>query len=150
MLEVGNGKLTLAENKSHFTLWCMMAAPLLMGNDIVNMKKEHLDILTNKKVIAIDQDALGKQAKRIVKGAVDVLVRPLADGGIALCMFNKGKSKKKYAFDLSNLLTEEYVKGFAGEEYEAEDLWTGEKQTTNKLAAKLDPHGIAVWKLMKK
>lgn len=150
MLEVGNGKLTLAENKSHFTLWCMMAAPLLMGNDIVNMKKEHLDILTNKKLIAIDQDALGKQAKRIVKGAVDVLVRPLADGGIALCMFNKGKSKKKYAFDLNNLLTEEYVKGFAGEEYEAEDLWTGEKQTTNKLAAKLDPHGVAVWKLMKK
>ncbi len=150
MLEVGNGKLTLAENKSHFTLWCMMAAPLLMGNDIVNMKKEHLDILTNKKVIAIDQDALGKQAKRVVKGSVDVLVRPLADGGIALCIFNKGKMKKKYSYDLKALLAEEYVKGYTAEEYVAEDLWTGEKQEARKLCATLDPHGVAVWKLTKK
>ena len=150
MLEVGNGKLTLAENKSHFSLWCMMAAPLLLGNDIVNMKKEHLEILTNKNLIAIDQDALGKQAKRIVKGCVDVLVRPLADGSIALCAFNKGKTKKKFSFDLKQLAGEEYVKECAADKYDAVDLWSGErKENTDKLKAVLDPHGVAVWKLTK-
>lgn len=149
MLEVGNGKLTLEENRSHFSLWCMMAAPLLLGNDIVNMKQEHLDILKNKDLIAIDQDALGRQAKRIVKGRVDVLVRPLSDGSIALCMFNKGKGKKKYSFALSNLKKEEYVKGYTADGYEATELWTGEKTTGKTLTATIPGHGVKVWKLVK-
>ena len=149
MLEVGNGKLTLAENRAHFSLWCMMAAPLLLGNDIVNMKKEHLEILENKNLIAIDQDKLGKQAKRIVKGAVDVLVRPLQDGGIALCAFNKKKSAKKFSFDLTALKKEEYVQACAGEEYIAEELWTGEKVKGKKLTAKIGGHDVKVWKLTK-
>ena len=149
MLEVGNGKLTLAENRSHFSLWCMMAAPLLLGNDIVNMKKEHLEILENKELIAIDQDRLGKQAKRIVKGGTDVLVRPLEDGSIALCAFNKRKRNKKFVFDLSVLSEEEYVQGYTAKEYAAEELWTGEKTKGSKLKATLEGHGVKVWKLKK-
>ena len=61
MLEVGNGKLTLAENRTHFSMWAMLAAPLLAGNDLPNMKPEIKAILTNRDVIAIDQDRLGKQ-----------------------------------------------------------------------------------------
>ncbi len=147
MLEVGNGKLTLEENRSHFSLWCMMAAPLLLGNDIVNMKKEHLDILKNEKLIAIDQDALGKQAKRIVKGGIDVLVRPLSDGSIALCAFNKGKNKKKFSFSLGKLKGEEYVQALAADAYAAEELWTGEKQNGSCLKATIEGHGVKVWKL---
>ncbi|MDY5242354.1 MAG: alpha-galactosidase, partial [Eubacterium sp.] len=71
MLEVGNGKLTPEENKSHFTLWCMMAAPLVLGNDIRTLLNEDkksqiiLSILKNKELIAIDQDPLVKPAKKI-------------------------------------------------------------------------------------
>ncbi len=61
MLEVGNGALTVAEERAHFSLWCMLAAPLIAGNDLSNMSKETISILTNKEVIAIDQDRLGKQ-----------------------------------------------------------------------------------------
>ena len=65
MLEVGNGKLTLAENRAHFSMWAMLAAPLLAGNDLPNMKPEVKAILTNKDVIAIDQDKLGRQGTRV-------------------------------------------------------------------------------------
>ena len=61
MLEVGNGKLSLAENRAHFSMWAMLAAPLLAGNDLPNMKPEIRAILTNRDVIAIDQDTLGKR-----------------------------------------------------------------------------------------
>ena len=63
MLEVGNGKLTLAENRTHFSMWAMLAAPLLAGNDLPNMKPEIKAILTNHDVIAIDQDPLGQQGR---------------------------------------------------------------------------------------
>lgn len=151
MLEVGNGKLTLEENKAHFTLWCMMAAPLLLGNDIVNMKPEHLAILKNEDLIAVDQDALGKQCKRIVKGGVDVLVKPLADGGIAVCVFNKSKRARKYTVALEALKKEEYVKACAADRYDAKDLWTGETRTdVSNLSVNLAPHGISVWKICAK
>lgn len=67
MLQVGNGVLTMEENRSHFTMWCMLAAPLLAGNDIRKMDKETLGILTNKEVIAVNQDKLGKQGGRYMK-----------------------------------------------------------------------------------
>ena len=149
MLEVGNGKLTLAENRSHFSLWCMMAAPLLLGNDVVNMKKEHLEILKNKDLIAIDQDGLGKQAKRIKKGKIDVLVRPLEDGSIALCMFNKSKCKKRYSFDLSKLSEEEYVKGCTADGYLSKELWSGDMTSEKVLTMEIEGHGVKVWKIKK-
>ena len=67
MLQVGNGDLTLEENRSHFTMWCMLAAPLLAGNDLRKMNAEVLNVLTDKDVIAIDQDRLGKQGRRYLK-----------------------------------------------------------------------------------
>ena len=81
MLEVGNGKLTLAENRAHFSLWAMLAAPLIAGNDLPNMKPEIHAILTNGAVIAIDQDALGAQGTRAyTEGEHEVWVRQLAGG----------------------------------------------------------------------
>ena len=79
MLEVGNGKLSLAENRTHFSMWAMLAAPLLAGNDLPNMKPEIKAILTNRDVIAIDQDPLGKQARCIyTDGEVEVWTRDSA------------------------------------------------------------------------
>ena len=65
-LEVGNGGMTNTENKSHFTLWCMLAAPLMAGNDLRNMSPEIKSILTNKEVIALDQDSLGREGFQLV------------------------------------------------------------------------------------
>ena len=79
MLEVGNGKLTIEENRAHFTLWCMMAAPLILGNDLRELqngsKKSDaiLKIVTNENLIRVDQDSLVKPAKRIArKGTIDI------------------------------------------------------------------------------
>src|SRR5260370_25324410 len=89
MLEVGNGKLSHDENLAHMTMWAMLAAPLLAGNNLTQMKDDVKEILTNPGVIAIDQDPLGKQGEPIyVEGPVQIWVRPLADGSKALAIFN--------------------------------------------------------------
>jgi alpha-galactosidase len=89
MLEVGNGKLTHDENVTHMTLWAMLAAPLIAGNNLTLMTPEVGAILMNKEVIAIDQDALGKQGDRIyAEGPVEIWSKPLKDGSKALAIFN--------------------------------------------------------------
>lgn len=97
MLEVGNGNLTYEENKTHFSLWCMMAAPLILGNDIRKLPddKKTLDIISNKEMIAINQDMAGMQCSRYKKTPTfDFLVKKLADGSVAICVYNKKKSTK--------------------------------------------------------
>lgn len=89
MLEVGNG-LSQSENRAHFSMWCMMAAPLMAGNDIRSMSAEVTEILINKEMIAIDQDPLGKQGQRIIDfGKHEVWTKELSDGGLAICFFNR-------------------------------------------------------------
>ena len=94
MLEVGNGGMTDAEYKTHMSLWAMLAAPLLAGNDLRNMTPETLAILTNLEVIAVDQDKLGKQGTRASKtGDVEIWTRDLAGGAKAVAVFNRGKEE---------------------------------------------------------
>jgi alpha-galactosidase len=121
MLEVGNGKLSLAENRSHFSLWAMLAAPLLAGNDLPNMKPEITAILTNRDVIAIDQDKLGKQGTRVYsEGEVDVWKRHLAGGAVAIAVINAGDSRySTHPFHLSLAKL-----GLHGPQT-GKDLWTG-------------------------
>jgi alpha-galactosidase len=125
MLEVGNGKLTLAENRSHFSLWAMLAAPLLAGNNLPNMKPEIKAILTNRDVIAIDQDMLGKQGSRIYsEGEVDVWTRPLAGGAVAIAVINAGDNRySTHPFHLSLAKL-----GLHGPQT-GKDLWTGKSIT---------------------
>jgi alpha-galactosidase len=127
MLEVGNGKLALAENRSHFSLWAMLAAPLLAGNDLPNMKPEIKAILTNRDVIAIDQDRLGKQGTRAYsEGEVDVWMRPLAGGALAIAVVNAGDNRYvTHPFDLS--LTKLDLHG----PQTGKDIWTGKPITLN-------------------
>jgi alpha-galactosidase len=88
MLEVGNGKLTHDENMTHMTLWAMLAAPLIAGNNLTQMTPDVAAVLMNKDVIAIDQDALGKQGDRVyAEGPVEIWYKPL-QGGMAVAIFN--------------------------------------------------------------
>jgi alpha-galactosidase len=90
MLEVGNGVLTESESRAHFSLWSMLAAPLIAGNDLSNMDAATKNILTNAEVIAIDQDPLGKQGFKILDyGQIEVYLKPLANNEFAVCFFNR-------------------------------------------------------------
>ena len=90
MLEVGNGGMTDAQYRAHFSLWAVLAAPLIAGNDVTKMDIATRDILTNKDVIAVDQDTLGQQGRRISRTAdTEVWARPLSDGGRAVVLFNR-------------------------------------------------------------
>ena len=155
MLEVGNGKLTPDENKSHFTLWCMMAAPLVLGNDIRKLldgsaKSEMiLDIVTNKSLILVDQDPLVKPAKRIGrKGSIDILARPLSNGDTAVCFFNKGSNKKAIDFDIDSLKDDKYLRfNRSGTGYEVHDLWSDERFRHDKITTSIPKHGVKVYRI---
>ena len=139
MLEVGNGKLTLAENRSHFSMWAMLASPLLAGNDLPNMKPEIKAILTNRDVIAIDQDTLGHQASRIyADGEVEVWTRPLAGGAMAVAILNAGSdrvSTHPFHLDLAKL-------GLHGAQ-QGKNLWTGNSvELTQNMPITLPSHDI--------
>ncbi len=139
MLEVGNGKLTLAENRAHFSMWAMLASPLLAGNDLPNMKPEIKAILTNRDVIAIDQDALGQQASRIyADGEVEVWARHLSGGAMAVAILNAGSdrvSTHPFHLDLAKL-------GLHGAQ-QSKDLWTGQSVTlTQNMPITLPSHDI--------
>ncbi len=93
MLEVGNGHMKPDEYRTHMSLWCLLAAPLLAGNDLSKMTPETLAILTNPEVVAVDQDAAGIQGRRVTaEGPLEVWMKPLADGSKAVGLFNRGES----------------------------------------------------------
>ncbi len=104
MLEVGNGKMNGNEYRTHMTLWAMLAAPLLAGNDLSKMSPETLAILSNKDVIAIDQDSLGKQGDRVsAAGPLEVWSKPLHDGGLAVALFNRGHDDEPMSLPAESL-----------------------------------------------
>ena len=109
----------------------MMNAPLILGNDLRNMSEQVKSIVTNKNMIAINQDSLAKQAKRVKKGVVDVLAKPLADGSVAVCFFNKASHPSKAKFDLNSLVDDKYVAMAKQNEYRIKEQWSGENLTTN-------------------
>lgn len=127
MLEVGNG-MSVSEDRAHFSLWCMMAAPLILGNDLTNMTQETLDILTNRAVIAIDQDPLGIQGLRYRRdGDIEYWFKPLVDGAWAVCVFNRGKADQSVAFDWEEFCFTDELSGrstdFDKVNYLATNLW---------------------------
>ena len=95
MLEVGNG-MSVNEDRAHFSLWCMMAAPLIAGNDLRAMSKETNEILTNREVLGVDQDSLGVQGYRYsTQDSIEVWVKPLMHGDWAVALPNRsGKYPK--------------------------------------------------------
>jgi alpha-galactosidase len=90
MLEVGNGKLTPDENRAHFAMWAILSAPLIAGNDLRSMDADTKTVLTDKEVLAIDQDPLGKQGRRVAKdGDKEVWARELQGGNRAVALLNR-------------------------------------------------------------
>jgi alpha-galactosidase len=140
MLEVGNGNLTLAENRFHFSMWAMLAAPLLAGNDLPNMKPEVKAILTNREVIAIDQDRLGKQATRAyADGEVEVWTRHLTGGRLAIAVLNVGDDDRysTHPFHLSLRKL-----GLSGAQ-SSKDLWTGKTmELSENMPLELASHDV--------
>ena len=155
MLEVGNGNLTIDENKAHFSLWCMMAAPLILGNDVrkfiredgtVDKDNKIYSILTNKQMIAIDQDPLGVQCKRIKFGMVDILIKPLADNRVALCIFNKSSKKKNVLFNIDELTNNSYVNLAKKDNYNVYDVWEDKHiEQIKTIHAECEKHGVKVY-----
>jgi alpha-galactosidase len=139
MLEVGNGKLSLDENRAHFSMWAMLAAPLLAGNDLTNMKPEVKAVLTNRDVIALDQDPLGKQASRIYsEGEVEVWTRPLSGGALAVAVLNAGDNRYSthpFHLDLAKL-------GLHGTQ-QGKDLWSGKAvELTGNMPLEIAKHEV--------
>jgi alpha-galactosidase len=99
MLEVGNG-MPVNEDRAHFSMWAMLAAPLIAGNDLRHMSEETREILTKRGVIAVDQDSLGIQALRFaVKDSVETWMKPLKSGDWAVCFLNRAAEPKAIDFD---------------------------------------------------
>ena len=157
MLEVGNGNLTFEENKSHFTLWSMMAAPLILGNDIrtfikpdgtVDKDNKVLQILTNKDVIAVNQDKLGIQCKRIKSGLKDILVKPLENNEVAVCFFNKTNSNAQMICNLSDIHNVVKVSLPNADSYTCKELWyKTEEVVTDKISTTIAPHGVKIFRI---
>jgi alpha-galactosidase len=144
MLEVGNGGMTPAEYRSHFSLWAIMAAPLMAGNDIAKMDESTRSILLNKDVIAIDQDRLGVQGRRVAKnGDSEVWVKPLGGGGRAILLFNRGPIPKTFGVDNDML---GYAPNMRGK---LRDLWAHRDVGSWKgsYTATVEPHGVVMLRL---
>jgi alpha-galactosidase len=142
MLEVGNGKMNKDEYLTHMSLWCLLAAPLLAGNDLSKMTPDTLAILTNPEVIAVDQDALGMQGHRVAQeGQLEVWVKLLADSSKAVGLFNRGESVMP--------VTAYFRDVGAGETATVRDLW--EKRDlgvfNSSFTAQVPKHGVVLLKV---
>jgi len=137
MLEIGNGGMKDDEYRTHMSLWCLLAAPLIAGNDLATMTPATLAILTNPEVIAVDQDPAGVQGHRVAEeGPLEVWMKPLADGSRAVGLFNRSSYEAPMVVRFEQL--------GIGERAEARDLWTrrdlGEFQSG--FDANVPRHGV--------
>jgi alpha-galactosidase len=155
MLEVGNG-MTFNEDKAHFSLWCMLAAPLAAGNDLRKMSPQTQSILTNKAAIAIDQDALGIAASRIYQtDSLEVWVKPLVKNEVAVCFLNRSSSAKQVAYNWQAHPVKNEPNNvsidFTQATFRLHDIWANKDLGTTKKAFKqsLDGHSVIVVKLAK-
>jgi alpha-galactosidase len=155
MLEVGNG-MKVNEDRAHFSMWCMLAAPLMAGNDILNMSRETLEILTNKEAIAVDQDSLGIQGFRFQQAdSVETWFKPLKNGDWAVCFLNRTQSPANIEFDWKTKVYDE-LSGrdldAASVQYELYNIWTKASAGTTKksLKAVLPGHDVLMLRMKKK
>jgi alpha-galactosidase len=137
MLEVGNGKMTTEEYRTHMSLWVLLAAPLLAGNDLSNMTADTKALLMNKAVIAIDQDPLGKQGDRLrAEGPLEVWTKPLSGGAVAVGLFNRGEDIEPMTFTTKEIgiRTPKSIT----------NIWTGEHMAVspNPLTVTVPKHGV--------
>ncbi|WP_370745913.1 ricin-type beta-trefoil lectin domain protein [Streptomyces sp. LUP30] len=143
MLEVGNGSMTATESRSEFSLWAEMAAPLIAGTNIPSARPDTLSTLTNSRVIAVDQDPLGKQGAMVSSsGGLDVLAKPLSGGDVSVALFNETGST-------ATITTSAAAIGKTGASaYTLTDLWSGASSTTSgTISASVPAHGTVMYRV---
>ncbi|RNI39974.1 glycoside hydrolase family 27 protein [Hanamia caeni] len=149
MLEVGNGGMTNNEYRTHFSLWAIMAAPLIAGNDLLHMTEATKEILTNKDVIAVDQDPAGKEGYKVEDdGDQEVWVKPMSDGSFAVLLLNRGEER---VFMTTNV---EQVGLQKAPSYKVVNLWdkgnryqAGTYSTSDLIRSSVASHGVAMFRV---
>jgi len=139
MLEVGNGGMTDTEYRSHFSLWAILAAPLLAGNDLRDMRVGIRDILTNKEVIAVDQDPLGRQGRRVRKdGDLEVWVKQMKNGSRAVVLLNRAATEQRITVAWEDLGYPAHLTAVV------RDLWLKQDlgRFSGKFSAPVLSHGV--------
>ena len=156
MLQVGNG-MSVNEDRVHFSMWCMLAAPLISGNDLRSMSKETNDILTNKEVLAIDQDSFGVEGfKYSAKDSVEIWFKPLVNDDWAMCILNRSLNTQSVFFDWKKEVVFDRLSkrdaAFDKTVYLLRNLWTKEDAGTTKeeLKAEVPGHDVLMLRLSKK
>jgi alpha-galactosidase len=141
MLEVGNGGMTNTEYVSHFSLWAILAAPLLAGNDLRSMTPEIHDILTNKEVIAVDQDALGSEGRRVAKnGDLEIWAKQLKDGSRAVVLFNRSGARQDMSVNWEQIGYPDHFSAAVRDLWQHKDLG----KFTGKFSAPVESHGVVM------
>lgn len=155
MLEVGNG-MSVAEDRTHFSLWCMMASPLIAGNDIRKMNEATKQILTNKDAISINQDVLGIQGWRYAsKDSVETWFKPLSNGDWAVSFVNRSRQPQKISFDWKNENVQDTIfsrqLNAGAVQYKIVDVWTkkNNETTAKTFHATIPSHDVVMLKLIK-
>ena len=144
MLEVGNGGMTTTEYMTHFSLWCLMKAPLLIGCDLLNIDSEALHILTNQEAIAINQDKLGVQGyKRKSDGTKEVWAGPLEGGAYALVLLNRGSSDTNVTAEWTDFGLDNNHEATVRDLWKMKDLGTMKGSVTATVAG----HGVVMYKV---
>lgn len=145
MLEVGNGGMTDVEYRSHFSLWSIMSAPLLIGTDLRTIKPDALQILLNKEVIAVDQDPLGKQGHQVRDAdGIHVIVKPLKDGSRAVAVFNETDASHDVAVNAAEI-------GLKAGQYNVRDLWQhSDAKGDGSLKVSLPAHATVIYRIVKR
>jgi alpha-galactosidase len=144
MLEVGNGGMTIPEYRAHFSFWALLAAPLMAGNDIRSMSPEIKEILTNSEVIAVNQDKLGSQGRRIWKyDDLEVWSKPLSDGSRAVILFNRGTSESEVRVSWDQIGYPNHLPA------KVRDLWAHKDvdSVTGGYAANVPSHSVVMVKI---
>jgi alpha-galactosidase len=141
MLEVGNGGMSDTEYRSHFSLWAILAAPLMAGNDISTMRAEIRDILTNKEVIAVDQDPLGSQGRRVWKnGDLEVWSKQMKDGSRTALLLNRSTAEQEATARWEDLGFPAHLSASVRDLWQHKDL--GKFQ--NQFSSRVPSHGVVM------
>ncbi|GIF41782.1 alpha-galactosidase [Actinoplanes xinjiangensis] len=144
MLEVGvRGTFTPTENRAHFSMWAIMAAPLIAGNDITTMPADVRTVLTNTDVLAVNQDTLGRQAQRVHDfGETEVWAKPLADGSAAVALLNRSGTTATVSTTATGIGMP------AANGYQLFDVWTkATRNTAGTISATVAPHGVVMYRV---
>ncbi|MFJ6151305.1 glycoside hydrolase family 27 protein [Micromonospora profundi] len=142
MMEVGRGGMNDTEMRSHFAMWAVMASPLIAGNDVRSMSSATLTILTNRNLIAINQDSLALQATQVsFDGTRRVLAKPLANGDVAVALFNQGGSTTMISTTAAAI-------GKSGSSFTLVDAWSNStSSSTGTISASVPAHGTVVYRV---